>query len=86
MHWISGVAPPAGQPLSAMTRYRMVPAPCRIDVQGVGRWRAEFDAPQWAPTPGQYLVAYDGDVCVGGAVIEEVAMEGAAIAKQAALA
>ena len=27
-----------------------------------GRWRVRFDAPQWAPTPGQYLVLYDGDV------------------------
>jgi tRNA-specific 2-thiouridylase len=64
----------------------MVPAPCRIEVQGVGRWRAEFDAPQWAPTPGQYLVVYDGSVCLGGAVIERVVMDPAAVAPQAALA
>jgi len=29
-----------------------------------------FDTPQWAPTPGQYLVLYDGETCLGGAVIE----------------
>ena len=31
--------------------------------------RATFAEPQWAPTPGQYLVLYDGDVCLGGGVI-----------------
>ena len=86
MHWISGVAPAPGQPLSAMTRYRMTPARCRIEGQAADRWRAQFDAPQWAPTPGQYLVVYDGDVCLGGAVIESVVKEPAAVARQAALA
>ena len=28
-----------------------------------------FDAPQWAVTPGQSAVLYDGEVCLGGAVI-----------------
>ena len=86
MHWIGGVAPGPGQPLSAMTRYRMTPASCRIEAHPDGRWLTEFDAPQWAPTPGQYLVTYDGDVCLGGAVIEGVEKDSAAIMPQAALA
>jgi tRNA-specific 2-thiouridylase len=48
------------------------------------RWRARFDSPQWAPTPGQYLVVYDGEVCLGGAVIESASSEGAIGAGQRA--
>jgi tRNA-specific 2-thiouridylase len=68
MHWIGGAAPPSGSRLGAKARYRMADAPCRLHALG-DRWRAEFETPQWAPTPGQYLVLYDGDVCLGGGVI-----------------
>jgi tRNA-specific 2-thiouridylase len=51
----------------------MADAPCRTYALGAGRWRAEFAAPQWAPTPGQYLVLYEGDVCLGGGVITATA-------------
>jgi tRNA-specific 2-thiouridylase len=68
MHWI-GEPPRPGSRLAAKTRYRMADAPCRVDLLVGDRCRAIFDAPQWAPTPGQYLVFYDGEVCLGGGVI-----------------
>jgi tRNA-specific 2-thiouridylase len=71
MHWIGG-APPQRDLLShvgAKTRYRMPDAKCRLELVDDGRARAIFETPQWAPTPGQYLVLYDGDVCLGGGVI-----------------
>jgi tRNA-specific 2-thiouridylase len=47
----------------------MADAACRVELADGERCRATFEAPQWAPTPGQYLVLYDGDVCLGGGVI-----------------
>ena len=70
MHWIAGVPPQPGRKLAAKTRYRMADAPCRFEPIAGGGWRVTFDSPQWAPTPGQYLVVYDADVCLGGGVIE----------------
>ena len=67
-HWISGAPPALPARLAAKTRYRMADAACAVEAAGDGL-RATFDAAQFAPTPGQYLVLYDGDVCLGGAVI-----------------
>jgi tRNA-specific 2-thiouridylase len=71
MHWIAGAPPDAHarSRLGAKTRYRMPDASCRIELDADNRCHATFDAPQWAPTPGQYLVLYSGEVCLGGGVI-----------------
>jgi len=47
----------------------MADAACRIEQLGDEGWRVHFEQPTWAPTPGQYLVLYDGDECMGGGVI-----------------
>ena len=72
-HWIAG-APPAGvDGLGAKTRYRQADAACRLlpDPEDAGTFVLEFDAPQWAVTPGQSAVLYRGEVCLGGGVIAQ---------------
>jgi tRNA-specific 2-thiouridylase len=70
LHWIAGHPPRLPARLAAKTRYRMPDAACDLRTQDDARMLARFDAPQWAPTPGQYLVIYDGERCLGGGVID----------------
>ena len=71
--WVAGQAPAAGA-LGAKTRYRQADAPCELsaataDDAVAGRFGLRFASPQWAATPGQSAVLYDGEVCLGGGVI-----------------
>ncbi len=88
MHWVAGAPPPSSvlAHLGAKTRYRMPDASCRVELVEGNRARAAFVAPQWAPTPGQYLVLYDGEICLGGGVITAEAIATAPAAAAAALA
>ena len=70
VHWTSGSPPAASFECTAQTRYRQNDEPCRVEVRDDGTLRVEFARPQRAVTPGQSLVLYGGDECLGGAVIE----------------
>ena len=65
--WVAG-APPAVGPLAAKTRYRQADAACDFQPSGAG-FALTFAQAQWAVTPGQSAVLYDGEVCLGGGVI-----------------
>jgi tRNA-specific 2-thiouridylase len=67
--WIAGEAPAAG-PLSAKTRYRQADVPCSVAPDGLLQFGLDFSDAQWAVTPGQSAVLYDGDVCLGGGIID----------------
>jgi tRNA-specific 2-thiouridylase len=65
--WVAGHAPAHGA-VAAKTRYRQSDADCEIGETGEG-FGLHFTQAQWAVTPGQSAVIYDGDVCLGGGVI-----------------
>ncbi len=69
--WISGAAPAASFDCTAKYRYRQADQRVRVEVQG-DKLRVIAHAPQRAVTPGQSIVLYDGDVCLGGAVVDVV--------------
>jgi tRNA-specific 2-thiouridylase len=69
LNWISGVTPDPERDYTAKTRYRQTDAACRITTLYDDTLALAFDAPQWAVTPGQSVVLYDGEVCLGGGII-----------------
>ncbi len=69
LNWIAGRAPDASRTYGAKTRYRQQDAVCRVTQLATERLDLRFDVAQWAVTPGQSVVLYDGDICVGGGVI-----------------
>jgi tRNA-specific 2-thiouridylase len=69
LHWITGIPPILPTNCKAKTRYRQDEQNCVISMIGLNYTRVEFDFPQWAVTPGQSIVFYLDDVCLGGGII-----------------
>jgi len=67
--WIEGAPPAQGSRHGAKTRYRQADAACTLSRVAGREISVSFDAPQWAVTPGQSVVLYDAEVCLGGAII-----------------
>ncbi|MDI5933930.1 tRNA 2-thiouridine(34) synthase MnmA [Halomonas sp. M4R5S39] len=69
MDWVAGEPPAGAGRHTAKTRYRQTDVPCTMTVRDDGGVEVRFDDPQRAVTPGQSLVLYDGEICLGGGVI-----------------
>jgi len=69
IHWINGM-PELPLKCRAKIRYRQADQPCVVHLSGNG-YTVTFTKPQRAVTPGQSAVFYDGEICLGGGVIEE---------------
>ncbi|MFC5405215.1 tRNA 2-thiouridine(34) synthase MnmA [Cohnella soli] len=74
VNWIAPEQPSAPFRCVAKFRYRQPDQGVTVVPQADGTYRVEFDAHQKAVTPGQAVVFYDGDVCLGGGTIDKVHM------------
>ncbi|WP_086931364.1 tRNA 2-thiouridine(34) synthase MnmA [Agarilytica rhodophyticola] len=70
MHWINQT-PQDGLRCMAKTRYRQADQACQLHYLDNGDVRVEFDTPQRAITPGQSVVFYTSDICLGGGIIQK---------------
>ncbi len=67
--WVSGKFPELGKQYRAKTRYRQSDQACQITSIDGDQFTVTFTDQQRAITPGQALVIYDDDICLGGATI-----------------
>jgi tRNA-uridine 2-sulfurtransferase len=70
LSWVAGQTPTTAS-LNSKTRYRQADAPCELVNSDVAAntFELSFPQPQWAVTPGQSAVLYDGEICLGGGII-----------------
>ncbi len=69
--WVNRIPPALPLRCAAKIRYRQADQECSVDQQGDDAVLVSFTSPQRAVTPGQTIVFYEGEVCLGGAVIEQ---------------
>jgi tRNA-specific 2-thiouridylase len=72
IHWLTETVPDMPLTVYAKTRYRQTEVPCVISPLGKEGHTVLFSTPERAVTPGQYIVFYDKNQCLGGATIEQL--------------
>ena len=70
IHWVSGIEPIEPFHCSAKIRYRQADQNCQVIPESAGRYRVVFERSQRAITPGQFVVFYQDDICLGGGIID----------------
>jgi tRNA-specific 2-thiouridylase len=70
LEWVAPHPPDLPLTCTAKTRYRQTDSVCHLTAINDNTLRVEFDEPQWSITPGQSVVFYQGEVCLGGGVIQ----------------
>ena len=76
LHWVSGKPPSDSNTLKckAKIRYRQAEQSCQVSIKN-NECVVCFDEKQRAITPGQSIVFYDNDICLGGGIIDEMQAE-----------
>jgi tRNA-specific 2-thiouridylase len=67
---VAGTPPPLPATVQIRIRHRQAPQTGRLSRSNQNRIQVDFDVPQRAVTPGQSVVFYDQEICLGGGVIE----------------
>jgi tRNA-specific 2-thiouridylase len=71
IHWIKEGHPDESFYCQAKTRYRQPQQPCQVTTLDHKRYFVKFEKPQWAITPGQSVVFYQDELCLGGGIIND---------------
>lgn len=75
LHWVAGAAPAQAFECKAKVRYRQVEESCQVIIRDGGDCEVCFPQAQRAITPGQSIVFYQGETCLGGGIIDSMATD-----------